>query len=202
MIDYLKGIILSQFQAGLGMLDDCLRRCPDDKWDGPIGKYPFWHVAYHTLCYVDLYLSPGEAAYTHRPDIHPAGMNEFSEEYPSRRFTREELIGYLDICRRKADDMLAADTPASLQAGSGFPWLPFSRGELHIYNLRHVQHHTGQLSAYLRRAGVETKWIKNGCQPPAVSRRQLPADSRKLTADGHIQYLFTTAARTKLGFCS
>jgi uncharacterized damage-inducible protein DinB len=39
---------------------------------------------------------------------------------------------------------------------SGFDdgWLrlvDLSRGELHIYNIRHVQHHAGQMSAYLRR---------------------------------------------------
>ena len=34
-------------------------------------------------------------------------------------------------------------------------WLPFSRLELHLYNLRHIQHHTGQLSAYLRRVVPE-----------------------------------------------
>ena len=32
-------------------------------WDAPIAKYPFWMVAYHTLCYVDCYLSPDNAAF-------------------------------------------------------------------------------------------------------------------------------------------
>ena len=50
---------------------------------------------------------------------------------------------------RKAS--LAAETEESLQSPSGLRGRPTTRGELHIYNLRHVQHHVGQLSAFLRR---------------------------------------------------
>jgi hypothetical protein len=37
-----------------------------------------------------------------------------------------------------------------LDAASGFDWLPFNRFELHLYNMRHLQHHTGQLTERLR----------------------------------------------------
>jgi hypothetical protein len=47
-------------------------------------------------------------------------------------------------------ETLASETRESLERESGFRWLPFSRSELHVYNIRHVQHHTGQLSAYVR----------------------------------------------------
>lgn len=167
MLDHMKRILAGQFEAGLCMLDDCLRACPDEYWDGVIGKYPFWHVAYHTLCFVDLYLSPGEAAYASRDAFHPAGMKEFSEEYPSRRFSRAELLAYAAVCRTKIAEVLAADTAAALEADCGFHWLPISRGELHLYNIRHLQHHTGQLSAFLRRASVETRWVKSGWRSAA-----------------------------------
>lgn len=39
-----------------------------------------------------------------------------------------------------------------------------ARGELHLYNLRHVQHHTGQLSAYLRRIGQVPRWVDADCR--------------------------------------
>jgi hypothetical protein len=48
-------------------------------------------------------------------------------------------------------ETLAAETADTFQGPSGFPYRPSTRGELHLYNLRHIQHHTGQLSAYLRR---------------------------------------------------
>ncbi len=158
----LKQLITDQMEAALAMLNDCVEKCPEQHWDGVIGKYPFWHVVYHTLCYVDLYLSPGEATYQPRPEFHPLGMEEFEAEYPSRRFTREEMLRYMAICRDKIAEIMAGETEQSLAAESGFSWLPFSRAEAHVYNMRHIQHHTGQLSAFLRRAGVEPRWVRAG----------------------------------------
>jgi len=161
MIDYFRKIITSQFEASLCMLNDCIEKCPAEHWDGKIASYAFWHVAYHTLCFVDYYLSANEEAFKPR-EIHPKGMDELNEEFPSRRFEKDELIGYLAICRRKMIETVAGETAEMLERESGFSRLRFSRGELHLYNLRHVQHHTGQLSAYLRRVGVEAKWVGTG----------------------------------------
>ena len=47
----------------------------------------------------------------------------------------------------------------ALAGPSGFHWLKFSRLELHVYNIRHLQHHVGQLNAALRRHQAEgIKW--------------------------------------------
>jgi len=165
MIDYLRKILTGQFEASLCMMNECLETCTQEHWDGKIAKYPFWHLVYHTLCFVDLYLSPSEQSFTFR-DLHPQGWKEF--DYPSRRFDKKELTEYLVICRRKAVETLASETPESLERESGFHWLPFTRGELHVYNLRHVQHHTGQLSAYLRRVDAALqdpkamRWVRSG----------------------------------------
>ena len=163
MIELFKQSLASQFEAGLCMTDDCLRRCPDAHWDGLVAKYPFWQVAYHTLCFVDLYLSPGKETFALR-DLHPQGWREFDDEYPSRRFARGELLDYVAICRRKAGETIAAETVESLMGPSGFSWLKFARAEAHLYNLRHLQHHAGQLGAYLRRAdpSIEPRWIGAG----------------------------------------
>ena len=163
MIDLVRTMLASQFQAALSMLNDCIDRCPLEHWDGRIARYPFWQVAYHTLCYADLYLSPGRASFELRPDLHPAGWSEFNDEYPSRRFEQPELAGYIATCRDKAVATLAAETPETLAAGSGFDWLPFSRGEVHVYNIRHIQHHAAHLSLRLRiDAGVEIPWVRSG----------------------------------------
>jgi hypothetical protein len=58
MIDYIKKILTGQFEASLCVMKECLQKCPPEHWDGKIAKYAFWHVGYHTLCFVDLYLSP------------------------------------------------------------------------------------------------------------------------------------------------
>jgi len=169
MIDLYRHALVSQFDASLSMLEECLRACPDPHWDQKIAHYTFWQVAYHALCFVDVYLSPDDASWQPRRDpaapgggLHPAGRAELDEEFPSRRFEKAELIGYIGICRDKLRAALAAETEPTLQGPSGFPHLKFSRAELHLYNLRHAQHHTGQLTASLRRAGVQTRWVKAG----------------------------------------
>lgn len=164
MVDYVKRILTGQFEAGLAMFNDCVVKCPAEHWEGRVAKYPFWEVAYHTLCFVDLYLSPGKKEFEFRPALHPRGMSEFDGEHPSRRFEREEILEYVAICRRKAVEVLAGETEESLTGPHGFPGRPASRGELHIYNLRHLQHHAGQMGAYLRRvdAGIDPRWVGTG----------------------------------------
>jgi hypothetical protein len=178
----LRPLLLSQFEASLAMLRECLVKCPPDQWNSPVGKYPFWQVAYHVLCFVDCYLSPSNDDWHPRAGdprggtFHPAGRAELDEEYPSRRFSQQELIAYCDLCHEKARVVLAGDlapphlappdatpeTDESLAMPSGFAHLPFTRAELHLYNVRHAQHHTGQLTAFLRRVSVDTGWVKKG----------------------------------------
>ena len=167
MIDHFKTIIASQFEASLCMLHDCVRKCPREHWDGIVAKYPFWQVVYHTLCFADLYLTESEGAFQFR-DIHPKGWAEFNEEYPSRRFEKPELADYVAWCREKAIRSIGAETAESLQGASGFPRLRFSRAELHVYNIRHIQHHTGQLGAYLRRLDqkIDPDWVGAGWRGP------------------------------------
>ena len=163
MIEYVKTILTGQFEAALCMLNDCIRRCPQEHWEGKIANDTFRQVTYHTLFYVDLYLSPSEAEFNLR-ECHQQGGDERSSTAVSAGLPQDETLSYLAVCRQKALSTLAAETPESLQRASGFSWLPFTRGELHLFNIRHVQHHTGQLSAYLRRVAEDGErwWVKTG----------------------------------------
>jgi hypothetical protein len=163
MIEYVKMILTGQFEASLCMLDECVRKCPPEHWEGKIAQDSFRQVAYHTLFFVDLYLSSSAAAFTLR-DVHHRGGDERLSTAPSAGLTKDETLAYLAMCRQKALATLAAETPESLQRASGFSWLPFTRGELHLSNIRHMQHHTGQLSAYLRRIveDGERWWVQSG----------------------------------------
>lgn len=144
------------------MLDACVRACPDERWDLPVAKYPFWLVAYHTMYCTDWYLARREEEWTTHPRFHPAGRADLEGEYPSRRMTREDLSDYAAFLLAQARASLGAETGQSLAGPSGFSRLAFSRAELHMYNLRHIQHHTGQLGAFLRVHGVQTNWVKAG----------------------------------------
>ena len=59
---------------------------------------------------------------------------------------------------------------ASLAAPTGFG-RGFSRAEIHVYNVRHVQHPTGQLTAHARRhdpsmPDTAIDWIDSGAVWP------------------------------------
>ena len=51
-------------------------------------------------------------------------------------------------------------TSVDLEAGSGFDWVPFDKLELQFYNIRHLQHHTGQLCERLRtKQDIGIGWV-------------------------------------------
>lgn len=158
--------IAGQFEAAFAMFNRCLEACPTEHWDALIAKYPLWQTAYHTLCFVDLYLSPGEKTWQPRTGpggFHPLGWTELDEEYPSRRFTKDELLAYAALLAPMIRTTIEGETAERLAGESGFSRLTFSRAELHIYALRHVQHHAGQIGARLRALGVDPgRWVKSG----------------------------------------
>lgn len=166
MIDYVRNILTGQFEAALSMMDHCIRACPPEHWEGKIANGSFRWVAYHTLFWLDLYLSPGdENAFVLR-DLHARGGDE-RQPGASPGLGKEETLAYVAICREKILQILAAETAESLQGPSILSRRNITRGELHIYNIRHVQHHSGQLSAYLRRVDPALgndalPWISKG----------------------------------------
>ncbi len=168
MTDHFQTILTSQFEAALAMLKQCVQACPPEHYEGKIANSTFRTIAYHTLFWVDCYLSPDEQAFELR-DLNHRGGDDRTTNFPAG-LSRDETLSYVGICRRKLVETLAAETPESLAAPSGFSRFSFSRGELHLYNLRHIQHHTGALSAYLRRVDASLKdskavsWVRKGWQ--------------------------------------
>ncbi|MCC6321684.1 MAG: DinB family protein [Phycisphaerales bacterium] len=162
MTDLVKKTLISQYEAALAMLNACVRACPEEHWDTPIAKYAFWIVVYHTLYCTDIYLEPREEDWKPSPKFHPAGMADIEGEYPSRRFEKPELLEYIAYCLQRTRTNLAAETEATLAGDSGVSRLKLTRLELHLHNLRHIMHHTGQLSAALRKAGIDTPWVRAG----------------------------------------
>lgn len=56
------------------------------------------------------------------------------------------------------------DTKALIQSQYHFEWLPFEKLEHQLYNIRHTQHHTGQLAERLR-SRIETGILWVGHHP-------------------------------------
>jgi len=160
-----QALIQSQYHATLDMLEEAIRTCPDDLWADPGFTNAFWHVAYHAVFYTHLYSSDSLESFLPwskaRPEYEflgdtlpwpPHDKPKIGEPY-----TKDEVLEYLAFCRQK----ISANLPAlDLEARSGFDWLPFDKLELQFYNIRHTQHHTGQLSERLRyRADTGIHWI-------------------------------------------
>ncbi|MBL8764093.1 MAG: DinB family protein [Phycisphaerae bacterium] len=172
--DSFAAITRSQMDASLTMLRHAIQSCTNARWKRPVGVWPFWLVVYHTLCYVDCYSAPSNRAWKPHPVFHPKGRKELQDEYPSRGFTREEMLDYLDLCRGRFFAAVERETPTSLRRASGFSWLRFTRAELHLYNVRHAAHHTGQLTAALRKSGAKVGWVKAEKPPSAPIQARSP----------------------------
>jgi hypothetical protein len=170
MLSTYKKCVLSQYDGSLQMLAGCLRACKPANWNGIVGRAAFWHVAYHTLYYTDLYLSKRVEDFQDRP-FHCGNLNYFSTPSwepatkvdASKPFDKKSLLKFAEMCADKARESVDAETNKSLAGPSGFFWLPFPRMGAHIYNIRHIQHHTGQLTAFLgRMQGKAPGWKRGG----------------------------------------
>jgi DinB superfamily len=163
-----KQAMLSQYRAALEMLRQAVVRCPESSWDAAGDKNRFWHVAYHTLFFTSRYLYRSREEFTpwvkHRERYHlldslpplPDGRPQTREPY-----SKEDVLAYLDICREQVGEKLPVVDLDDTQ--SGFPWLPFGKLEVQIYNIRHLQHHTGELLERLGvRDNVDVDWVFAG----------------------------------------
>jgi hypothetical protein len=154
MLALYKQSIAAQYEASLAMLKQCVEGCPAEHWESLIAQGTFRWVAYHTLFFCDLYLSPSNESFEHR-DLHDRGGDERGPN-ATPGLSQKEALAYIDICRQKVYESLAAETEETLAGASGFQWYNNNRSEMHLINIRHIQHHTGQLSAFLRR--IDNRW--------------------------------------------
>lgn len=168
MLTTMKVLLANQYEAAFCTLNACIERCPDDNWNSPVARYPFSQVALHTLIFTDLYLSLDEKAMKlqqfHRENaLFFRKYEQLLDQEPTEVYERAATKRYLDFCRNKAPAVLETETAESLAAPCGFPRKAFSRGELHVCNIRHIQHHAAQLTLRLRLdTDVDAPWISSG----------------------------------------
>jgi len=160
-----KQVIASQYGAALDMLHQAIVACPASLWDDAGDKNRFWHVAYHALFYTHLYVQPSGEDFRpwakHREQyefLGPLPWPPHEEPAIGAPYNVEEVLEYEAFCRKAvADAVPILDLDAT---ASGFPWLPFGKLALQFYNIRHLQHHTGQLAERLRaRAEIGINWV-------------------------------------------
>jgi hypothetical protein len=160
MDTFLKSIIWQQFGASIDMLDDAISLCPNQLWTAVLWKDPddvaygqFWFVAYHTLFWLDLYLTGSSDDFTPPiPFIRGA--------LPEKPYTKDQVRTYLDQCRKKCQSTIEALTDEKAHQWCKFDWFEASFLELQLYNLRHIQEHTAQLNLLLGQHNVSgVDWV-------------------------------------------
>lgn len=166
-----------KYAEEIDSLERALKDCPDDLWERSIWEvkredpwvWPIkrgmgdglpdnqrmqihsalWNVAYHTLFFLDFYLSGGISPYEppapFRLDDH--GGNAL----PVRMYTRSELLSYLDHSRETARSTLETltDEQAERPVRRGQPF-----ADLLLHNLLHVREHVAQINLFLSLRGV------------------------------------------------
>ena len=169
-------VIGRQFVAAIQTIRAAVEACPDDLWDDRSSGSPFWHVAYHVLYYVDLYLSDDDASFE-APSFHVEKANFLPGDYgdyagivttPEVAIPKTHLLEHADHCVAKCDAVFAQLTDERALERCGFWWYPLNVGEFLLNNLRHAQHHAGQLTLLVRRhADIGIEWLGTRDNEPA-----------------------------------
>ncbi len=168
MQNYWQTVMGRQFAAVIQMIRSAIEACPDDLWDDPAGGTPFWHRAYHALFFTDWYLSDDDTAFQARgyhldkSQFLPGDYGDFAGivTTPEAAYRKDQLLEYADFCLAKCDETFGRLTDERALERCGFWWYELSVGEFLLHNLRHAQHHAGQLVLLVRcHADVGVEWL-------------------------------------------
>ena len=145
----LKETIWQQFGASIDTLSKAIEVCPENLWADRNRNPEYWYTVYHTLFWLDLYLT-GKVEDFSPPD--PFGLAELDPAgiLPPQVYSREEMLTYAAHCREKSHTIIESLTSESADRICTFGWGQVSYTELLLYNMRHVQHHAAQLNLILR----------------------------------------------------
>lgn len=138
----LKTGLWQQFGAAIDYLEDVISDCPDSLWQTPLWLTPddgtppqlaqFWYVAYHTLFWLDIYLTGSE-----------------NNPVPDHVYTKAELLTHLRDSRQKCRTTIENMTEEQAAYQLELEWGTCSFFELLLYNMRHVHGHASQLQMLL-----------------------------------------------------
>ena len=181
MTDVFVQSLARNFDVALETLERALIDCPDDLWEtdlwpdeGPTGPGPHgglvgsspWFLAYHALSVLDYDLT-GDF----EPYAPPQPFDENTWSFPNRRFTRSELLGWIDWCRARvrhtldalSDEMALRPLPDTHRyAGTLFGVIV---GSLPLHTLEHAT----QIRQFLTAAGVKPKPPRRPTGPPSAA---------------------------------
>lgn len=157
-----KEIVKQQIGAAIDMLENAIVACPEKVWGDRPGHHEFWYLAYHTIFFLDYYMSESSDGFAPPApftlsELDPAGV------LPDRVYTKDELLSYLKHDHQKCMERIESLTDQTAQQRCGFEKPDFTVAELMVYMMRHVQHHVAQLNLILRqKTDSAPPWVAQG----------------------------------------
>ena len=174
MEDKFRECLWRNFAATIDMLNNIIEMCPDALWEK---KDKFFYMAYHTVIFLDYYLSYPVKEFEPKLPYTIILESELPSEalddvLPNRLYSKEEIISYISLARKKCNGLIGPYSTQDLKE----KWIEKSEIRLHglcpsivedyslleilFYNFRHVQHHVAQLNYILRNeADLAAEWI-------------------------------------------
>jgi hypothetical protein len=151
-----KEILWNQFGASIDMLINVISNCPDDYF---VTHRRFFYIAFHSTIFLDYYstipprdFSPLLSFTQKEPAERP--KEAIDDLIPDKIYSKQEIIEYLEQIRAKCKQIIYALTDEKMnerfKEGEKQNDMDYPILEILLYNLRHTQHHTGQLNMLLR----------------------------------------------------
>ena len=145
----LRKIITSQYTAAFEMLKESIEKCPEAEWNNPLDANPTWKIAYHAIFIAHMYLHPDLKSFSPWQKHH--------DPESGVPFSQQDVLEFLTLVQEQVSEKVEN---MDMEAQSGFEWLPFGKLELHIYNIRHIQQHIGEIYERLgHRQNLELGWV-------------------------------------------
>ncbi len=153
MVDILK----RQFEPSWVMLEKTIDAWPDELWaTADLNEPPAWQVLVHILTGMEYWMQPEPGKYT-APKF-DKGVNTNLGEPSEEVLTKKELKEYFNKVRKSIDAYFAQLSEQLLQEAS-VAYDQWTNLDVIIENIRHAQHHLGQLNARLKTTGhLPVEW--------------------------------------------
>ena len=146
----IKNALEKQYDKCLDIMAQAIKDYPENLWDDRFGyKYPAWQIAYHALFYGNIYCSVDEHSITARPKqkelyevFGKTPWPPFVEVQITESFSKSDILEFLEFVRLNVKKNLPLMKPVEQCWPS---WYNENQLEFHINNLRHIQHHCGEM---------------------------------------------------------
>jgi DinB family protein len=153
-------VLRRQMERTLAMLQRLIDDCPVDAWEGD-GKSPaVWQHIYHSLLGLGVWLR-WPAPEVRLPDFHTDGADMEIGCEPA--YSRELLSDHARDVFAQVRDYFDHLTPENVTEELTLRGNRFTRADLVLGQIRHVQHHVGCMHSQLRRRTTyNLDWIGYG----------------------------------------